>query len=137
MDIVGIGSEIVEVLRIARMIERHGEHFLWKVYTEGEILFCQERRHSTEHFAARWAAKEAILKSLGATWHRGLAWTDIEVCHRPTGEPWVCLRGQARQIAENRQVSEVLLSLAHCRAYATAYAIAVGNGQATRWRQED
>src|SRR6266566_3118953 len=79
MEIVGIGTDIVECLRIGRMIEQHGEVFLTRVYTEREIRFCQARRRATEHFAARWAAKEAILRALGTPWRRGIEWTDIEI----------------------------------------------------------
>ena len=73
MDIVGIGTDIVECLRIGRMIEQHGELFLTRVYTEREIRYCQERKRAVEHFAGRWAAKEAVLKALGVGWRRGLA----------------------------------------------------------------
>ena len=72
MEILGIGTDIVECLRIGRMIEQHGEIFLRRVYTEREIRYCQERKHAIEHFAGRWAAKEAILKCLGSGWRRGL-----------------------------------------------------------------
>src|SRR5439155_9903409 len=68
MEIVGIGTDIVECLRIGRMIEQHGELFLTRVYTEREVRYCQGRKHATEHFAGRWAAKEAILKCLGTGW---------------------------------------------------------------------
>jgi holo-[acyl-carrier protein] synthase len=125
MEIVGIGSDIVECLRVGRMIEQHGEQFLLRVYTEREIRYCQSRQRSTEHFAARWAAKEAILKCLGLAWRRGLAWTDMEVRNDPSGKPLVMLCGAARDIAEQQRISDILLSLSHCRAYATAYAIAV------------
>jgi holo-[acyl-carrier protein] synthase len=132
MEIVGIGTDIVECLRVGRMIEQHGELFLTRVYTEHEILFCQRRTRATEHFAARWAAKEAILKSLGTSWHRGLAWTDLEVRVEPAGRPQVHLCGAARDLAQAQRVSDILLSLAHCRAYATACALAV-RGPAAPW----
>ena len=79
MEIVGIGTDIVECVRIARMIERHGELFLTRVYTDREIRYCRARRRATEHFAGRWAAKEAVLKCLGSGWRKGLCWTDMEV----------------------------------------------------------
>src|SRR5205807_317485 len=123
MDIIGIGSEIVECLRIGRMIERHGEVFLLRVYTEGEVRHCQNRKRATEHFAVYWAAKEAIFKSLGTTWRRGLSWTDIDI--RPQENPQVLLAGSVRDLARRQGVSEILLTMAHCRAYATAYALAV------------
>ena len=125
MEIVGIGTDIVECLRIGRMIEQHGELFLTRVYTEREIRYCQSRQRSTEHFAARWAAKEAILKCLGAGGRRGLNWTDMEVRHDDAGKPQVLLCGAAKDLAQGQRVSNILLSLAHYRAYATAYALAV------------
>lgn len=128
MEIVGIGTDIVECLRVGRMIEEHGELFLLRVYTEREVRDCQSRQRATEHFAARWAAKEAILKCLNLPWRRGLSWTDMEVRIEPNGKPRVLLCGVARDIAQEQRISDVLLALSHCRAYATAHAIAVRGG---------
>jgi holo-[acyl-carrier protein] synthase len=125
MDIVGIGTEIVECLRVGRMIEQHGEVFLARVYTDREVRFCQARRRATEHFAARWAAKEAVFKALGTPWRRGIEWTDIEIEEEPGGVPQVLLGGATKESARSLRVANILLSLAHCRAYATAYAIAM------------
>lgn len=130
MQIVGIGTDIVECVRIARMIEAHGELFLTRVYTAREIRYCQARKHSTEHFAGRWAAKEAILKCLGTGWRRGICWTDLEVRNDDDGAPRVHIGGGARDVAEKLRISDILLSISHCRAYATAYAIAVRNATA-------
>jgi holo-[acyl-carrier protein] synthase len=125
MEIVGVGTDIVECLRIGRMVEQHGEVFLRRVYTEREVRHCQARRRATEHFAAFWAAKEAVFKALGTAWRRGLAWTDVEIVQESSGRLWVCLRGAVRDLARRQQVGEVLVSVAHCRAYATGYAIAL------------
>jgi holo-[acyl-carrier protein] synthase len=125
MEIVGIGTDIVECLRVRRMIEEHGELFLVRVYTEREIRFCRSRQRDTEQFAAHWAAKEAILKSLGLPWRRGLSWTDMEVRMEANNRPKVMLCGAAKDIAQSERISDILLSLSHCRAYAVAHAIAV------------
>jgi holo-[acyl-carrier protein] synthase len=125
MEIVGIGTDIVECLRIGRMIEQHGEQFLKRVFTDREIRYSQSRQRATEHFAARWAAKEAILKAIGATGRRSLCWTDMEVRYDSGGKPRVLLAGGIKEIARTQQVGDVFLSLAHCRAYAIAYAIAL------------
>jgi holo-[acyl-carrier protein] synthase len=123
MDIVGVGTEIVECLRIRRMIEEHGEQFLLRVFTEKEVRFCQSRRRATEQFAAHWAAKEAVFKSLGAAPGKGTNWTDVEI-ENDEGAAKVVLRGGLRDLMETRGVLDVLVSLSYCRAYATATAIA-------------
>ena len=123
--ILGIGADITECLRIARMIERHGEQFINRVYTADEVRYCQSRRQSTQHFAARWAAKEAVLKALGIGTRRGVAWTDIEIRKAPSGQPAVAVRGAIKDLVERLGVAEVLVSIAHCRTHATAYAIVI------------
>src|SRR5262249_47147757 len=112
-------------LRSARMIERHGELFLTRVYTDREIRYCQTRKHATEYFAGRWAAKEAVLKCLGTGWSRGLSWTDLEIRNDTAGQPQVHMCGGAKDRAQSLRISDILLSISHCRAYATAYALAV------------
>ena len=97
MDILGIGTDIVECLRIGRMIERHGELFLTRVFTVRELRYCQRSKHATEHFAGRWAAKEAVLKCLGTGWSKGLCWTDIEIDNDPAGKPAVRLHAATRK----------------------------------------
>ena len=128
MEIVGIGTDIVECLRVGRMIEEHGELFLVRVYTEREILYCRSRQRHTVQFAAHWAAKEAILKCLGLSGQHGLSWTDLEVRTEPGGKPEVMLCGAAKDIAQGQRINDILVSLSHCRAYATATALAVRGG---------
>ena len=125
-NIVGIGTDITECLRIARMIERHGELFINRVYTAEEIRYCQHRKQATQHFAGRWAAKEAILKALGTGWRRGISWRDIEVRSEPGGRPVVGVRGGVREAVEQLGVSKLLVSISHCHTHATAYALAIG-----------
>jgi holo-[acyl-carrier protein] synthase len=118
------------------MIDQHGELFLTRVYTPKEIRYCQARRNATEHFAGRWAAKEAILKCLGTGWSKGLSWTDLEVRNDFNGAPSVHVCGAARERAQQLGISNILISISHCRAYATAYALAVSNGQLMMDRDE-
>ena len=125
MEILGIGTDIIECPRIGKMIEQHGELFLRRVYTEREIRYCQAKKHAIEHFAGRWAAKEAILKALGSA-GRGIAWTDVEVRNAPMGDPKVHVCGGAKELALRRGIGDILISISHCRTYATAYALAVG-----------
>ncbi len=125
MDILGIGTHVVDCPRVAKLLARHADLFLAQVYTANEQAFCRGRTHTTEHYAAVWAAKEAVYKSLGTAWRRGLAWTDVEVAD-PAG-PAACatLAGAAADLARERGVRTVLVTLAHSRAFATATAIAV------------
>ena len=123
--IAGIGTDIVEVVRIAQMIEKHGELFLQRVFTPAEIRYCQDRKHATEHYAGRWAAKEAILKCLGTGWAKGINWTDLEICNELSGAPMVSLTGVALDIARQRGIGQILITISHCRTYAVAYAIAM------------
>ncbi len=124
--IIGIGTEITECLRIARMIERYGETFLRRVYTTGEIQYCQSRKQATQHFTGRWAAKEAVLRALGTGWQPGIAWHDLEIRSEPGGRPTVAVRGGAREVVEQAGIAQVLVSISHCRTHAVAYAIAMG-----------
>ncbi len=126
MNILGLGTDIIEVPRIGKMIEDHGEIFLRRVYTEREIDYCQGRKHAFEHFAGRWAAKEAILKAIGTGWVRGIAWTDMEIRREGNKGPKVFVAGGARDAALDRGIGEILISISHCRTYATATAIALG-----------
>lgn len=125
MDVVGIGTEIIECPRIGRMIEHHGELFLRRVYTEREIRFCQARKHAIEQFAALWAAKEAIFKAIGINISRGVAWTDIEIRKVSGGRHQVWISGEAKAIALRLGIGDILISTAHCRTYATAHALAL------------
>ena len=126
-EIIGIGTDITECLRIARMIERHGDLFINRVYTPDEIAYCQSRRQSTQHFTGRWAAKEAILKALGTGWRRGISWRDMEIRNDAAGKPLVAVRGGVKEVVEQLGVAKLLVSISHCRSHATAYAIAVGS----------
>ena len=131
MKVLGVGTDITECLRIAQMIERHGELFVERVYTPLEIDYCRSRRMATQHFAGRWAAKEAVLKALGTGWRRGISWRDVEVINAPGGRPQASLRGGAREVAETVGIRCILVSISHCRSHATAYAVALDEVPAT------
>ena len=124
--IVGLGTDIVEIVRIGKMIERHGELFLNRIYTEEEIRYCQRRKESYEHFSGRWAAKEAVMKALGTGFIRGISWQDIEVASHKSGQPAIRLYAGARERARSLEIDDILISISHCRAYATATAIGIG-----------
>jgi len=126
MNVLGIGTEITECPRIGKMIEQHGELFLRRVFTDREIRYCQAKKRVLEHFAARWAAKEAIFKAIGTGPSKGICWTDIEVRNQTGGRMAVQLRGGARDWTNQRGIFDVLITISHCRTYATAYALALG-----------
>lgn len=128
MIILGLGNDIIEVPRIGKMIEQHGETFLRRVYTDREIRYCQARKHAIEHFAGRWAAKEAILKAIGTGWARGICWTDMEIRRDPTHGPKVLVRGGARDASIQRGIDEIMITISHCRTYAAATALALRTG---------
>lgn len=114
------GVDIVEIERIASTIERFGERFIRKVYTEREARFCRGR---VPELAARFAAKEAISKALG-TGIRGVAWREMEVLPDPRGKPLVFLHGNAAKRAEELGLTEFAISLTHSRDLAMAFVVA-------------
>ena len=126
-QVIGIGTDITECLRIAQMIERHGELFINRVFMQHEIQYCQSRMHATQHFAGRWSAKEALLKVLGTGWRRGISWRDIEILGDGNSPPQVEFHGEASKVADGLGIQRVMLTISHCRSHATAYALALGD----------
>ena len=121
--IVGTGIDIAEVPRIAQALARHGERFLHRVFTEGEIRYCDSKANRVERYAARFAAKEAAMKALGTGWSHGVRWRDIEVV-RPKGQrPTIQFHGQAAMFAEKLGAKNVALSITHTREQALAHVI--------------
>lgn len=114
-----IGTDIIEIARIRRTIERWGDRFLRRVYTESELSMYDRRAHS---LAAVFASKEAVMKVLG-TGARGVGWREIETLHHPSGKPFIKLNGRAQKEADKLGIKEIDVSLAHSREYATATAI--------------
>jgi holo-[acyl-carrier protein] synthase len=125
-ELIGIGTNITECLRIARLIERHGELFVNRVFTPEEIEFCHSRTYATQHFAGRWAAKEAILKALGTGWRKGISWQDIEIRNLPGQRPVVAVRGGVKDAIEQLGITDIQIAIAQCHTHATATAIALG-----------
>ena len=124
-NIVGLGSEIVECLRIAQMIERHAEQFLRRAFSDQEIDFCNRQRAATQQFAAHWAGKQAVLRAIDFHRRSGITWRDIELTHPPIGPTQVSFRGALRDYCQERGIEQVMLSMSHCRTHATAYAVAI------------
>lgn len=128
--IFGIGIDIVETSRIEDSIERHGGRFLDRLFTEKEKAYCASMRFSARHYAARFAAKEAISKTFG-TGIGTIEWTDLEILREDHGEPYVVLHGEGRRFAEKHGITRVMISLTHSDNYAAANAIAVCEGELT------
>jgi holo-[acyl-carrier protein] synthase len=127
MPIVGHGIDIVETARVKRLIDQHGQHFLDRVFTPAERAYCDaSKKRAIEHYAGRFAAKEAVLKVLGTGWRGGIAWTDVEVTKDPSGQPQIALAGETARIAAARGITRWFISISHIETHATASAIGVG-----------
>ena len=113
MSIIGIGIDVVDCARIESSIERFGERFLKRVFTEGEIAYSQSMKYPARHFAARFAAKEALSKAFGTGIGKSMGWRDLDVQKKESGEPFVVLSGGAEQMANERGVTKVWISLSH------------------------
>jgi holo-[acyl-carrier protein] synthase len=111
--IVGLGIDIAEIDRIEAAIRRHGERFLERLFTPGEIAYCDSHRKRSERYAGRFAAKEAAMKALGTGWSKGVRWVDIEVVRQPGGKPALRLSGQAAVHAAQLGVRNISLTITH------------------------
>ncbi len=125
MEIVGLGSQVMDCARVRKLIDQHGERFLKQVYTDREVQFCNGKARTTEQFTALWAAKEAVFRALGITWKRGTSWTDIEVVCDNIGTQHVVVSGPTAELMAARGITQILLTTAFCREFATATGIAV------------
>ncbi len=121
--IVGTGIDIAEVPRIQQSIERFGDRFLHRVYTAGEIQYCDSKANRAERYAARFAAKEAAMKALGTGWNHGVRWRDCEVVRLPGGRPSISFHGKAAEFAARLGVKNAALSLSHTAEQAIAQVI--------------
>ena len=116
----GIGIDLIEVDRIQKLLDRFGERFLNRVFTEGERAYSFRRRYPAQHLAARFAAKEGVLKALGVGLSLGVAWREIEVVRLKSGQPTIQLTGRTLEIAQRRGVQKVIVSLSHLKSLAAA-----------------
>jgi holo-[acyl-carrier protein] synthase len=122
MDIVGSGLDATEISRIADTIERYGDRFVRRVFTDGEIAYCRARRDFASSFAARFAAKEAAMKALGTGHSRGVFWTGIEVVRR-SGPPQLRFHGGAAVRFAALGATSSLVTLTHSRELAIAHVL--------------
>ena len=121
--IVGTGIDIAEVPRIRQSIERFGDRFLHRVFTAGEIRYCDSKANRFERYAARFAAKEAAMKALGTGWNHGVRWRDCEVIRTPGGRPTIAFHGKAGEFAAKLGTKNAALSITHTAEQAFAQVI--------------
>lgn len=119
---LGIGVDIVETTRIQSSLDRFGDRFLRRVFTQGERDYCSAMPFPARHYGARFAAKEAVSKAFGTGIGRQIGWRDIEVKRKETGEPYVLLHGSAADLAATLGVLHALISLSHSDHYSVANA---------------
>ena len=119
--VIGIGIDIIEIDRIKTSIETYGNRFLSKIYTPIEIDYCNSKANKFQHYAARFAAKEAVYKALATGWQKDLHWQDIEIINQPTGMPIASLKGKLKKFLTNDK--DLKISLSHSNNYVTCVAI--------------
>ncbi|MBI4389072.1 MAG: holo-ACP synthase [Nitrospinae bacterium] len=123
--IYGAGIDIIEIGRIKKSIERYSGRFEERIFTPDEIAYCRSKADPGMHFAARFAVKEAVLKSLGTGMSGGIAWKDIEVRNHPeTGQPLLRLSGKGKDLFDGLKLKNIHISISHDKTYAIAQAIA-------------
>lgn len=123
--IVGLGIDIIEIDRIKKSIEKYGDRFLNKVFTAEEINYCNSRFNKYQHYAARFAAKEAVYKALSSGWKQGLRWKDIEIINDSTGMPSINPLGKFQTFLTKD--TQLKISISHSENYVTSVAIIFKN----------
>ncbi len=120
--IVGIGTDIIEVIRIEKAMSRD-TGFRDKIFTPVEITYCEAKKNKFQHYAARFSAKEAFLKAIGTGWRYGIRFADIGIYHDELGKPHIEVTGKAKELIDSLSVSKIHVSLSHLKEMATAVVI--------------
>src|SRR2546429_2754304 len=126
MSVLGIGVDLVECARIERSLERFGEKFLHRVFTDGEVDYSMSMKFPTRHLAARFAAKEAVSKAFGTGIGKAMGWRNIDIQKKASGEPFLVLSGPAKDLATRRGVTAALVTLSHTEHHAVAWVLLEG-----------
>lgn len=126
--IIGIGIDLVKISRMDKA-GKNNSAFLERVFTEKERGYCSRQKLPAQHYAARFAAKESVLKAFGTGLGAGMKWTDIEVLHGEGGGPIVNIFGRVKDLADLKGVKQILLSYSHDEGYAVAHAILIGGNE--------
>ncbi len=120
--VYGTGIDIIEVSRIQSVMEKD-IGFREKIFTPGEISYCEKMKNKYQHYAARFSAKEAFMKAIGTGWRFGIRFNDIDVYHDEFGKPLIRLTGKAEELAHQERISKIHVSLSHVKEVATAVVI--------------
>lgn len=120
--IKGTGIDIIEVERIRNVLERD-TGFRDKIFTPEEIRYCESKKNKYQHYAARFSAKEALMKAIGTGWRFGIRFADIEVFHNDLGQPQIRVSGKANEMLSDLSISKIHVSLSHLKELATAIVI--------------
>ena len=120
MSVVGIGVDLVECDRIERSLDRFGEKFLRRVFTDGEIEYSMSMKFPARHLAARFAGKEAVSKAFGTGIGKAMGWRNIDIRKKKSGEPFLVLSGPAQELAAKRGITSALITLSHTDHHAMA-----------------
>lgn len=123
MAIMGIGTDIVDVARIEKLLRDKRDEFLARVFTPEEVAYCDGKARPAIHFAARFAAKEALMKAIGTGWAKGVGFGDIRVVNDPDGKPGLQTHGETKRILDGFGPSFLWLSLSHTKEYAMAVVV--------------
>src|SRR3954463_9502387 len=126
MSVIGIGVDLVECERIQHSIDRFGDRFLHRVFTDGEIEYSTSMKFPARHLAARFAAKEAVSKAFGTGIGKAMGWRDIDVRKKPSGEPYLVLLGDAEKLAKSSGITSALITLSHTDNHAMAMVVMEG-----------
>jgi len=127
MKILAHGIDLVEFGRLEQMLDRHGQRMLDRLFTAREQADAEKSRNRLERLAGRFAAKEAVMKLVGTGWRDGIGWTDVEVVNNPLGQPIVNIAGRVKELADQKGVEQITISLTHTDRFAIASAVAIAD----------
>jgi len=120
--IIGLGTDLIEIERIEQSISKNPE-FQKLVFSSSEIAYCESKKNKFEHYAARFAAKEAFFKALGTGWLQGTQFNEVEIINDEAGKPMLILSGETKTTLSSWGISKILVSLSHIKAIASAVVI--------------
>jgi holo-[acyl-carrier protein] synthase len=126
MSVLGIGVDLIECARVQHSLDRFGERFLHRVFTDSEIDYSMSMKFPARHLAARFAGKEAVSKAFGTGIGKAMGWRNIDIKKKPSGEPFLVFSGPAQELATKRGVTSALITLSHTDHYAMAVVVLEG-----------